>query len=198
MPSKATAFAVVTSGGTFTVINVYGPGSGGDSWASKASSWADVAMYAAAKSAGGTRLVLILGDFKVWLESLGHPTTKRFVAQTLLRQTKNNQIQTKISLRPWGFTDVYYPSFDANCDGALMTGIPPPPPGEPLQPLRWWYLCPAAQSLISLSFCHPLFQVLAISDNVTLIVEWGSGKHFKKNVFNSKTFRSYCEEYGRA
>ena len=37
-------------------------------------------MYAAAKSAGGTRPVLIGGDFNVWLESPRHPTTKRFVA----------------------------------------------------------------------------------------------------------------------
>ena len=47
---------------------------------SKASSWVDVGMYAAAKSAGGTRPVLIRGDFNVWLESLRHATTKRFVA----------------------------------------------------------------------------------------------------------------------
>ena len=47
---------------------------------SKASCWVDVGMYAAAKSAGGTRPVLIRGDFNVWLESLGHATTKRFVA----------------------------------------------------------------------------------------------------------------------
>ena len=55
VPGKAMALDVVTAGGTLTVINVHGPGSGGDSWASKASFWADVAMYAAAKSAGGTK-----------------------------------------------------------------------------------------------------------------------------------------------
>ena len=69
VPGKAMALDVVTAGGTLTVINVHGPGSGGDSWASKASFWADVAMYAAAKSAGGTRAVLLGGDFNVWLES---------------------------------------------------------------------------------------------------------------------------------
>ena len=74
------ALDVVTAGGTLTVINVHGPGSGGDSWASKASFWADVAMYAAAKSAGGTRAVLLGGDFNVWLESPWHPTTRRFQA----------------------------------------------------------------------------------------------------------------------
>ena len=77
---KAMALDVVTAGGTLTVINVHGPGSGGDSWASKASFWADVAMYAAAKSAGGTRAVLLGGDFNVWLESPWHPTTRRFQA----------------------------------------------------------------------------------------------------------------------
>ena len=41
-------------------------------------------MYAAAKSAGGTRAVLLGGDFNVWLESPWHPTTRRF--QALLEQ----------------------------------------------------------------------------------------------------------------
>ena len=80
VPGKAMALDVVTAGGTLTVINVHGPGSGGDSWASKASFWAGVAMYAAAKSAGGTRAVLLGGDFNVWLESPWHPTTRRFQA----------------------------------------------------------------------------------------------------------------------
>ena len=74
------ALDVVTTGGTLTVINVHGPGRGGDSSASKASFWADVAMYAAAKSAGGTKAMLLGGDFNEWLESLGHPTTRRFQA----------------------------------------------------------------------------------------------------------------------
>ena len=80
VPGKAMDLDVVTAGGTLAVINVHGPGSGGDSWASKASFWADAAMCAAAKSAGGTRLVLIGGDFNVWLESPRHPTTRRFTA----------------------------------------------------------------------------------------------------------------------
>ena len=77
---KAMALDVVTAGGTLTVNNVHGPGSGGDSWPSKASFWADMAMYAAAKSARGTKAMLLTGDFNVWLESLGHPTTQRFQA----------------------------------------------------------------------------------------------------------------------
>ena len=76
---KATALEVVTARGAPTVINVYGPGSGGDSWASKASFWPDVVMFAAAKSAGGRRL-LLAGGYNVWLEFPGHPTTKRCVA----------------------------------------------------------------------------------------------------------------------
>ena len=36
VPGKAMALDVVTAGGTLTVINVHGPGSGGDSWVSKA------------------------------------------------------------------------------------------------------------------------------------------------------------------
>ena len=78
VPDKAMALDVVTAGGTFTVINVHGPGSGGDSWASKVSFLADMAMYAAAGSAGGTRPVLIGRDFNIWLESLHlHHESKR-------------------------------------------------------------------------------------------------------------------------
>ena len=80
VPGKAMALDVVTAGGTLTVINVHGPGSCGDFWPSKDSFWGDVAMYAAAKSARGTKAVLFGGDFNVWLESLGHPTTRRFQA----------------------------------------------------------------------------------------------------------------------
>ena len=80
VPGKAMALDVVTASGTLTVISVYGSDSGGDSWAPKASFWADVAVYAAAKSAGGTRPVLIGGDFNVWLESQGHPTARGFTA----------------------------------------------------------------------------------------------------------------------
>ena len=80
VPRKAMALDVVTAGGTLTVINVHGPGGGGTSWASKASFRADVPMYAATKSAGGTRAVRLGGDFNVWLESSGHPTTRRFQA----------------------------------------------------------------------------------------------------------------------
>ena len=80
VPGKAMALDVLTAVGTLTVMNVHGPGSGGDSWACKGSFWADVAMYAAVKSAGGTRMVLLGGDFNKWLESPGHPTTRRFTA----------------------------------------------------------------------------------------------------------------------
>ena len=79
VPGNAMALDVVTGSGTLTVTNTHGPGTGGDSRASKASFWVDVAMYAAAKSAGGTRPVLIGLDFNVWLESPEHPTTKRLV-----------------------------------------------------------------------------------------------------------------------
>ena len=37
VPGKAMGLDVVSAGGTLTVINVHGLGSGGDSWASKAS-----------------------------------------------------------------------------------------------------------------------------------------------------------------
>ena len=80
VPGKAMAIVVVTASGTLSIVNVHGPGSGGHSRASTAFVWANMAMYAAAKSAGGTRAVHIGGDRNFWLDSLGHSTTKRFVA----------------------------------------------------------------------------------------------------------------------
>ena len=80
VPRKAMALNVVTAGGTFTVIHGHGSSSGGDSWASKASFWPYVAMYAASKSTGGTRPLLIGGYCNVWLEFPGHPTTRRILA----------------------------------------------------------------------------------------------------------------------
>ena len=68
-PSKAMALHVPNDGGTLTVVSIHGLGSGGDSWGSKASFWVDVAMYTAAKSAGGTGPVLIGGDSTLLLES---------------------------------------------------------------------------------------------------------------------------------
>ena len=44
VPGKAIALDVETADGTLMTINVHGPGSGGDSYTSKASFWADVAM----------------------------------------------------------------------------------------------------------------------------------------------------------
>ena len=46
IPGKAKALDVGTAGATVTVIYVHGPGSGGNSWACKASFWANMAcMY---------------------------------------------------------------------------------------------------------------------------------------------------------
>ena len=61
---KAMALNVVTANGTLKIVNVHGPGSGGDACASDASFWANVAMHAAARSNGGTQPVLMGGDFR--------------------------------------------------------------------------------------------------------------------------------------
>ena len=79
VPGKAMALDAMTAG-RMHIRQCLGPGSGGESWASKASFWAGATMYAAAKSARCTRPVLIGGEFNNWVESPGQPTTKRFVA----------------------------------------------------------------------------------------------------------------------
>ena len=57
----AMALDVVTASGTLTVVNVHGLGSRGDSWASKASFCDEATMYAAPKTARGTRPLLAGG-----------------------------------------------------------------------------------------------------------------------------------------
>ena len=55
----AKALDVATDGGLLTTINVIGPRSGGDSWATKATFWADV--LAATKECGGHMACVDLG-----------------------------------------------------------------------------------------------------------------------------------------
>ena len=53
VPGKAAALEIRTDGGGLTLINVHGPQAGCSPWAGRAAFWADIQMYATARSLGG-------------------------------------------------------------------------------------------------------------------------------------------------
>ena len=61
-PGKAAALKICTDGGGLTLINVHGPQAGCPPWAGRAAFWADIQMYATARSLGGRHPVVIAGD----------------------------------------------------------------------------------------------------------------------------------------
>ena len=78
---KAMAMEILTAEGDgATFISVHGPDSGGGSWAPRSSFWAEIQMYATARSRSSNgQPVFIGGDFIIWLDSPGYPTTKAFL-----------------------------------------------------------------------------------------------------------------------
>ena len=53
VPGKAAALEIRTDGGGLTLINVHRPQAGCSPWAGQAAFWADIQMYATARSLGG-------------------------------------------------------------------------------------------------------------------------------------------------
>ena len=62
VPGKAAAPEIRTDKGGFTLINVHGLQAGCSLWAGPAAFWADIQMYATARSLGGRHPVVIAGD----------------------------------------------------------------------------------------------------------------------------------------
>ena len=62
VPKKAAALEIRTDGGGLTLMNVHGPHAGCSPWAGRAAFWADIQMYATARSLGGRHPVVIAGD----------------------------------------------------------------------------------------------------------------------------------------
>ena len=65
VPRKAAALGIRTDGVGLTLINVHAPQAGCSPWAGQAAFWADIQMYAAARSLSGRHPVVITGDTKI-------------------------------------------------------------------------------------------------------------------------------------
>ena len=72
-PGEAAALEIRTHGGGLTLINVHGPQAGCSPWARRAAFWADIQMYATARS-------LIAGDTNVYMDATSNPATEHFRA----------------------------------------------------------------------------------------------------------------------
>ena len=80
VPGKAAALEIRTDGGGLTLINVHGSQAGCSPWAGWAAFWADIQMYATARSLGGRHAVVIAGDTSVYMDATSNPATEHFCA----------------------------------------------------------------------------------------------------------------------
>ena len=80
VPWKAAALEIRTDGVGLTLIKVNGPQAGCSPWAGRAAFWADIQMYATARSLGGRHLVVIAGDTNIYMDATTNPATEHFRA----------------------------------------------------------------------------------------------------------------------
>ena len=80
VPGKAAALEIRTDRGGLTLINVPGPQASCSPWAGRAAFWADIQMYATARSLGGRHPVVIAGDTNVYMDVTTDPATEHFRA----------------------------------------------------------------------------------------------------------------------
>ena len=76
VPGKAAALEIRMDGGGLTLINVHGPQAGCSPWAGRAAFWADIQMYATARSLGGRHPVVIAGDTNIYMDATTNPATE--------------------------------------------------------------------------------------------------------------------------
>ena len=80
VPGKAAALEIRTDGGGLNLINVHRPQAGCSPWADQAAFWADIQMYATARSLGGGHLVVIAGDTNIYMDATTDPAMEHFRA----------------------------------------------------------------------------------------------------------------------
>ena len=80
VPGKSAALEIRTDGGGLTLINIHGPQAGCFPCAGRAAFWADIQMYATARSVGGRHPVIIAGDTNVYMDATSNPATEHFRA----------------------------------------------------------------------------------------------------------------------
>ena len=77
---KVAALEIRTDRGGLTLISVHGLRAGYSPWAGRAAFWADIQMYATARSLGGRQPVVIAGDTNVYMDATTNPATQHFRA----------------------------------------------------------------------------------------------------------------------
>ena len=80
VPGKAAALEICTDGGGLTLINVHGPQAGCFPWAGGAAFWADIQMYATARSLDARQPVVIAGDTNFYMDATSNQATEHFCA----------------------------------------------------------------------------------------------------------------------
>ena len=80
VPVKAAALEIRTDLGGLTLFNVYGPQAGCSLWAGRAAFWADIQMYATARSLGGRHPVVIAGDTNFYMDTTTNTATEHYRA----------------------------------------------------------------------------------------------------------------------
>ena len=80
VPGKAAALEIRTDGGGLALINVHGPQAGCSPWAGRAAFWANIQMYATARSLDGRHPVVIAGDTNIYMDATSNPATEHFFA----------------------------------------------------------------------------------------------------------------------
>ena len=79
-PGKAAALEIRTDGEGLTPITVHRPQAGCSPWAGRAAFWADIQMYATARSLGGRHAVVIAGDINIYMNATTNTATEHFRA----------------------------------------------------------------------------------------------------------------------
>ena len=80
VPGKAAVLEIRTDRGNLTLINAHGLQAGCSLWAGRVAFWADIQMYATARSLGGRQPVVIVGDSNVYMDAATNPATEHFGA----------------------------------------------------------------------------------------------------------------------
>ena len=80
VPGKAAALEIRMDRGGQIFISVHGPQAGCSPWAWRAAFWADIQMYATARTLGGRHPVVIAADTNVYMDANTNPAKEHFRA----------------------------------------------------------------------------------------------------------------------
>ena len=78
VPGKAAALERLADKGGLTLITAHGPQAGCCPWAGQGAFWADMQMYATARSLGGRHFVVIAGHTNIYMDAATNLATEHF------------------------------------------------------------------------------------------------------------------------